>query len=347
MPLFAVEFKSGLISYFSIIQKQFVTWLFVLAIVVVGCSGGSYKNATPNALTVEEPIHYIGSLAREPMVVEHSSGTLFVTGYNNISESPQLWRSEDDGATWEPVNVGTPADGADGDSCVDLGIGPDGTLYFMAMEYGPKIPGDLTSAWVGKHIAVGVSHDVGMTWSWTYLSQDIYDDRPWIRVAPTGTAHAIWNDGKGVSHAISSDGGHTWVEQERIHPKGHSSHLAIGPNGEIAVRITPISASGYQYDEGVELIAVSTDEGQTWQKHVPPGKRDWDPTLKDPTKILRWVEPIAWDAEGVLYHMWSEGQGLFLARSKDEGVQPGNAGLSQMTMTRSSTHTSSPTIRGS
>ena len=294
-----------------------VVWLFALALIAAGCTGGSHEHATPSALTIDEPIHYIGSLAREPMVVEHSSGTLFVTGYNNESESPQLWRSTDGGATWEPVNVGTPADGADGDSCTDLAIGPDGTLYLMAMEYGPETPGDPTSAWEGKHIAVGVSHDVGMTWSWTYLSQDRYDDRPWVRVAPDGTAHAIWNDGKGVSHATSSDSGRTWIEQERIHPKGHSSHLAVGPNGEVAVRITPLSASGHQYDEGVELIAVSTDGGQTWQKHVPPGTRKWEPTLEG--ELPRWVEPIAWDAEGTLYHVWSEGQSLWLGRSQDEG----------------------------
>lgn len=298
---------------------QIVIWLCVSGLTVTGCIGGSDENTTPNALIVEEPVHYTGSLAREPMIVEHPSGTLFVTGYNNKSVSPQLWRSENGGATWEPVNVGTPAEGADGDSCVDLAIGPDGTIYFMAMEYGPKTQDDSTGSMEGKHIAVGVSHDVGMTWSWTYLSQDRGDDRPWVRVAQDGKAHAIWNDGKGVSHAISSDGGRTWDEQERIHPRGLSSHLAIGPNGEVAVRITPISASGNQYDEGLELIAVSTDGGQTWQKHTPPGTREWDPTINDPDKIPRWVEPIAWDTKGALYYLWSEGRDLWLGRSEDKG----------------------------
>ena len=50
-----------------------------------------------------------------------------------------------------------------------------------------------------------------------------------------------------------------------------------------------------------------------------PGTREWDPTWKDPNKIPRWVEPIAWDADGALYHLWSEGQDLFLGRSTDKG----------------------------
>jgi len=34
---------------------------------------------------------------------------------------------------------------------------------------------------------------------------------------------------------------------------------------------------------------------------------------------LRWVEPIAWDARGALYYLWSEGQSLWLGRSNDRG----------------------------
>jgi len=101
---------------------------------------------------------------------------------------------------------------------------------------------------------------------------------------------------------------------------GGSSHLAVGPNGEVAVRITPLSASGNRYDDGVELIAVSNDGGNTWLTHPAPGTRDWDPTWSDPTKVPRWVEPLAWDADGVLYHLWSEGEDLVLARSKDSGA---------------------------
>ena len=38
-----------------------------------------------------------------------------------------------------------------------------------------------------------------------------------------------------------------------------------------------------------------------------------------PDVLPRWVEPVAWDAEGALYHLWSEGSDLWLGRSADHG----------------------------
>ncbi len=136
-----------------------------------------------------------------------------------------------------------------------------------------------------------------------------FDDRPWVEVATDGTVHVIWNDGRGVCHAVSQDGGNTWTERPRIHAQGGSSHLALGPNREVAVRVTPLSASGKKFDEGVDILAGSTDAGTTWQKHAAPGQREWSPDLD--TKVTpprwvekvqpRWVEPVAWDAQGALY----------------------------------------------
>jgi len=45
----------------------------------------------------------------------------------------------------------------------------------------------------------------------------------------------------------------------------------------------------------------------------------WDPTFRDPDITPRWVEPLAWDADGALYHLWSEGRELWLGRSTDQG----------------------------
>jgi hypothetical protein len=304
--------------------NRLAPWLIVLG----ACGGAtSEQNAptadlppvAPTALTVAAPVHHIDSVAREPMLVEHPSGALFVSGYGSQvtgvdpKAAPNLWRSDDDGASWNRVDIGTPEDGAIGNSDVDLAVGPDGTLYFVTMGF------DRT-AMEGTHVAVGVSHDVGANWSWHLLSEDRYDDRPWVGVAPDGTAHVIWNDGSGVSHTVSRDNGATWAEQEKVHPRGGSSHLALGPNGELAVRITPISASANSFDEGLELIAVSTDGGETWSKHPAPSDIEWDPTFSDPNAVPRWVEPLAWDATGDLYHLWSEGQVVKLAQSRDHGA---------------------------
>src|SRR5207247_1419266 len=117
--------------------------------------------------------------------------------------------------------------------------------------------------------------DVGATWAWKMLSKNRYDDRPWIAVAPDGAAHAIWNDGNGARYAASHDRGASWTASSQLHERGGSSHLAAGPGGEIAVRITPLSASGNRSDTGVDLIAVSIDGGKTWNKHAAPGEREW------------------------------------------------------------------------
>jgi hypothetical protein len=250
--------------------------------------------------------------AREPMMAEHPNGTLFVTGYG--APAPNLWKSTDRGTTWTTVNVGTEAQGAIGNSDVELAMAPDGTLYFIAMSYNRK-------TYEGTGIAVGATRDAGATWTWTQLSKTRYDDRPWVEVTSNNTAHAVWNDGSGVSYARSTDGGRTWQEQPRIHPQGHSSHLAVGPAGEIAVRITPVSASFNVQHAGVDLIAVSADGGSTWMKHAAPGTRAFTfPYSEAEDPMPRWVEPIAWDAAGHLYYLWTDPAALRLARSTDRGA---------------------------
>jgi len=267
-------------------------------------------------LNLSAPIEHLDLAAREPMIVEHPNGTLFVGGFGAAfmsgkkSDEATLRKSRDGGATWERVNVGTEADGAAGNSDVDLAVARDGTVYFATLVYdGEKDE--------GKEIRIGVSKDVGVTWKWTLLSKTRFDDRPWVKAAPDGTAHVIWNDGAGVCYAVSQDGGLTWTERARIHPKGGSSHLAMGPDGEIAVQLIPQSAAGPKYHEGVDLIAVSTDGGMTWIKHEAPGYREWNP---DWFPVPRWVEPLAWDAAGRLFSFWTNLKGIWLARSLDQGA---------------------------
>jgi hypothetical protein len=274
--------------------------------------------AAPWTLTLAAPSDHLDIVAREPMIVEHPDGALFVAGFGasrvgqKSKDEPTLWKSHDGGTTWARVNIGTLEEGAVGNSDVDLAVSADGTLYFVNLLFDEK-------KFEGRQVSVGISNDLGATWKWTALSKTRFDDRPWVRVAPDGTAHVIWNDGAGVCCAVSQDGGLTWTERERIHPKGGSSHLAVGPTGELAVRLTPLSASGNRYDEGVDLVAVSTDGGLTWRKHAAPGIRDWPPASGDKESIPRWVEPLAWDARGALYSLWTGAGGVWLARSADQG----------------------------
>lgn len=266
------------------------------------------------SLAVADSVAHLEALTREPMVVEHPDGALFIAGYaagDDPRGVPNIWRSDDGGASWGRLDVGTAEDGATGNSDVDLAIGPDGTVYFLTMGF------DRTAG-EGTHIAIGVTRDLGDTWEWTVLSRDRFDDRPWVDIAPDGTAHVIWNDGRGVSHAVGTDAGRAWTERERIHPLGGSSHLAVGPAGEIAVRIAPASASGNRLDPEADFVAVSVDGGRSWIRRAPPAELAWS-GASHPDSLLRWVEPLAWDAEGALYHLWSEGRELWLGRSADRG----------------------------
>jgi hypothetical protein len=117
---------------------------------------------------------------------------------------------------------------------------------------------------------------------------------------------------------VSTDGGLTWTERSRVHHVGGSSHLAIGPEA-IAVRVTPLSASSNRHDPGVDFIAVSRDDGESWTTRVAPGTRAWSASFDPAEALLRWVEPLAWDSAGALYSLWSEGTSLWLARSTDVG----------------------------
>lgn len=295
----------------------------VFAVAINGCSGGvDRRDATKAAsvtLAVADPTEHLDVLAREPMVVEHPDGSLFVSGYGE--PAPRLWKSSDHGATWARVSVGDETSGAIGNSDVDLALAADGTFYFVTMVFDRK-------AAQGVSVSIGVSRDAGATWSWTLLSKTRFDDRPWVDVGGDGTVHVIWNDGDGVCYAVSNDGGATWTERPRLHAQGGSSHLAAGPNGKVAVRVTPLSASGNKFHEDVDIVAVSTDAGMTWQKHAAPGKRDWSPLLDtkaSPPRWVeplqpRWVEPLAWDAQGALYSLWANGEGLWLARSVSDGA---------------------------
>ncbi len=171
------------------------------------------------------------------------------------TRSPSLWRSDDNGHSWSSVDVGTHADGAYGNSDVELAVGPDSALYFLNMSFDRQ-------KLEGTRIDVATSRDGGSSWQWQQLSDTRLVDRPWIDVSPDNSAHAIWNDGAGIAHVRSTDGGRSWTELSRVHSMGGSSHMAVGPQGEVAVRVAPLSVSGNSFNAGEDWLFVSTDRGE-------------------------------------------------------------------------------------
>ena len=309
-----------LFQVFIVRARSFTSSIISVGLVSASCArSGSSASGLERALTEERitlraRVEQLDTLVREPMIAEHRSGALFVTGYNR--RAPALWRSSDGGTTWKRVDVGGEAEGATGNSDVDLAVATDGTVYFVSMTYDRH-----REPPIGTQISIGVSEDEGASWRWRILSHALGDDRPWVAVAPNGTAHVIWNNGHGVNHAISRDRGRSWMRTGRVTDRGGSSHLAIGLNGEIAVRVGPGSESGNRCDKGVDLVVVSEDEGATWHRYAAPGSPRPSGCVADSSSsILRWVDPVAWDSTGALYTLWTTGAGVWLARSENKGA---------------------------
>jgi hypothetical protein len=273
---------------------------------VTGCAAARGGRAE-SSLPLVEQVTTVGTRTREPMLVQHPNGALFVAGYAVASQG--VWASTDLGKRWAPVTFGAAATGLIGNSDTDLAVAPDGTLYFASMTYDRRV-------FEGTQIAIAVSRDAGVSWSWSLLSRNRFDDRPWVKIAPDGTAHVIWNDGNGVHHRVSRDRGASWSTMPRISERGGSSHMAIGAGGQIAVRIAPISASGNRNDPGVDSIKVSTDGGASWRSHAAPGHPVWSAKSLD-----RWVEPLTWSSDGHLFAAWTEGTDVWLGRSTDLGAR--------------------------
>ena len=267
---------------------------------------GVFLSPRGGGLELVQQSTVLDTLAREPMLVQHPNGTVFVTGYNRIR--PRLWKSADLGATWVEVNVGLPRDGAIGNSDVDLAVAPDGTMYIVQLTF------DL-AAREGVQLALAVSRDAGATWRWSTVSRRRYVDRPWIDVTPNGTVHLIWNDGTGVFHMSSRDRGATWTTPQHVYDRGGSSHLAVGPGGALAIHIIPGARAGLVCDEGTDLIAISTDDGANWRKFPAAGAARPSGCLNRPLETHRWVDPLVFDRGGALYSLWTDSTGVWLSRT--------------------------------
>src|SRR2546423_10416973 len=93
---------------------------FVAALLCVltngACShrrGAAAPDATASGiLAVAQRVDHLDVVGREPMVVEHPDGSLFVAGYGE--PRPTLWKSRDRGTTRTRGHGGSEAQGAIG-----------------------------------------------------------------------------------------------------------------------------------------------------------------------------------------------------------------------------------------
>ena len=240
----------------------------------------------------------------EPMLVQDSDGTIYVTGFNQ--QYPILFKSVDNGNTWSSVDIGKEEDGAIGDSDADLIICDNGSIHMAVMYF---------DSGEGRAISVASRPIDSNDWKWTTVAEKKVD-RPWLESSPDGKVHLIWSDSTGVCYTRTPNDGITWEKQENISQRGESSHFAIGQKGEMAVRIQP---NGIKPNKNEDLIAVSMDDGENWNYITPPGIRDWSHNKLREGGVPRHVEPIVWDKDSNLYYLWSVGKELKLGVSKDLG----------------------------
>jgi hypothetical protein len=211
--------------------------------------------------------------------------------------------SVDGGKTWiegtlpfSPVNVPTNPGG-----CADpaLAVGSDGTVYAV-FNGGSLLPGAGTETpRLPRLVSFSASHDGGRTWStptkvWSFEdtpkntvatgSPDLAFDRSWIVIDPiTSALYVSISDDALVQRVVlvSHDHGVTWSTPYPLDPDGQSrwGDGISGANGVLAAayRVDPSSA-GYKAspspaprcDDVCAVFETSTDDGQTWARHVVP-----------------------------------------------------------------------------
>ena len=208
-----------------------------------------------------------GNSSIDPRIVRTTGpgreGALWVVG--------TLCRSDDDGATWEPV----------------LEEAPEFVRPRDLLELPPSaaLPGGRLVLGVGSGVLT--SDDSGATWAATSLYQEFRWVGDALALVPDpahpygGTVHLVardflYVDGATVVALASDDGGATWEERHRFTDgsfglariESESPLVALGDGSLVAGLI--LSRSGLAEDHG--LVVWSGDGGRTWAPlgGVPP-----------------------------------------------------------------------------
>jgi hypothetical protein len=265
--------------------------------------------------------------------------------------------SHDEGASWQTLIPTFPQGGGHGRVQPFFYLDPTtGRMFFATSNTG----GGFDLSW---------SDDAGKTWSYELISTDTKD---WIKIfagpapsgasSPAGYANVLYTSAPspistpsggilpGPDHQSvyrSLDGGATWTSV------GGSS-LTLDPTKEVTAGLasatTCPSTEWVIFGDGLVgtdgtiyigyrmcttlAIAMSKDEGATWDSVVVPGSilpSFTSFTSPLTTQNLLASEPIAVDASGNIYAIWNDAAGLVrLSVSKDHGATwssgGGNAG---------------------
>lgn len=222
------------------------------------------------------------------IVVNPSNPLNVVTSANEYRiDGNAVYYSFDGGATWKNVVLPgwTSSTGGKGvfgqiSSFGDpvLAFNSDGSRLYYAGIGGGGVGGGNSGR---SGVAVAVSTDGGAHWSAPRMvsftsSNNTFNDKEWLAVAPDGTVYLTWtrfsfNPSKGYRESPivvskSTDGGNTWSDWVNVsdpaHPFDQGSNPAVGPDGTLYVAYEGSAGPGFSQD--ALIVARSTDGGATF-----------------------------------------------------------------------------------
>ena len=258
----------------------------------------------------------------EPSIEIDSVGRIFVTA----AEYPQgtsaggspLWRSTDDGKTFQEVVARPGAYAWEGDIALDA----DDRVYFVDMY-----------AFAESHLSrYSPGGELLELYRPAVINSQPLDDRPWIAAHGKGIVYYLAHNGTSgdlstgrITVQTSTDGGLTFG-RDFIFPGSGWGTVETDPNSDQAyVAYNNLFYAGAAPDgrpRATKIMVWDSDDGGTsWQSHLVgtykigygmglPGDdhRDGVPTVG--------VSPV----DGTVYTLWSDGgRRIKLARSRDHG----------------------------
>lgn len=182
-------------------------------------------------------------------------GMIFVNGPSGIPSKSKIWRSTDNGATYQRLPFPSPFQQMPGGGDSDVVIGPSGRVYFLDL-------------WAGSNSLIR-SDNNGDSWAVaTPLTTLPLSDRQWIGLGGPGTlpdtdtvyiGYALIQPPAYVMIARSKDSGVTWTHHKIApYPGG-----ATGFTGQLVSDET--GYVGFIYHQGNSMrYAYSTDDAQTF-----------------------------------------------------------------------------------
>ncbi len=289
-------------------NKSFLLAMLVCAPLLAGCSQ-NVADELPVSVPVPRfaepvvPIDAPDGFGSEPSILATREGTLFIVSVLGSAEArgDGVWRSRDDGATWEYLGkVDYPFGGGDS----DLDEDEAGRLYVTGQWRPVALPIYLTG---GESVAT--STDGGDTW----INHPVAGylpaaDRQWVATHGDGTAYLVYNElASGLMVTKTTNGGLVW--QPPVQVPGTASSGSFGfPNGIAGDPV--VDADGVLYipygpgpgGSGPQRIYISRDGAASFEEvvvAVPAGDARFGVIFSS----------LAVDLEGGLYLVWVVAEG--------------------------------------